>query len=139
MIAGVTASGLQPLKWVKRLLHCIEEAGSRSNWLFQKLDGARMTMKDFEIRFYDCLVDIQSRRKDLIAEETDVSDVYFLARSFRRGATTRAQLAKVSEADVNWVNRWGTGTECRVKGPKRVVYSERSLMLNSYLRFSKAL
>ena len=96
-------------------------------------------MKDFEIRFYNCLIDIQSRQKDLITEETDVLDVYFLVRSLRRGATTRAQLARVSETDINWVNRWGTRMECTVKGPMRVVYTKRTLMLNSFLRFSKVL
>ena len=96
-------------------------------------------MSDFDKRFYDYLSDIQSRRKDLIGEDVDIADVYFLARSLRRGATTRAQLAGVPEPDISWVNRWGTGLECTVKGPMRVIYTERALMLDSFLKFSRAL
>jgi hypothetical protein len=96
-------------------------------------------MSDFNEVFYDMLYDIQRRMPELISEDTDVAEDIHLARSFRRGATTRAQLTDVSEAVVEWVNRWGTGTEILVKGPMRIIYSERKLMLEHYLKFSRAL
>ena len=61
------------------------------------------------------------------------------ARSFRRGATTRAQLADVPSSVIEWINRWGTGTEVLVKGPMRIIYSERRLMMEHFLKFSRAL
>jgi hypothetical protein len=96
-------------------------------------------MSDFNEIFYDNLYDIQQRLPGLISEDTDVADDFHLARSFRRGTTTRAQLANVPESVVEWVNRWGTGTEILVKGPMRIIYSERKLMLEHYLWFPRAL
>jgi hypothetical protein len=139
MIAGTTASGLEPLKWVTRLFECMENRPPKLDWLFQSEDGSCKSMSDFDERFYEGLLEIQRTRKDIIADEIDVVDDYHLARLFRRGATTRAQLAEVPESIVNCVNRWGTGTEILVKGPMRVIYSKRKLMLSHFLRFSGAL
>jgi hypothetical protein len=97
-------------------------------------------MTDFDDIFYESLLEIQKKRKDIIDKEIDVIDDYHLVRSFRgRGATTGAQLAEVPETIVNRVNRWGTGMEILVKGPMRVIYSERKLMLSHFLKFSGAL
>jgi hypothetical protein len=139
MIAGKTASGLTPVRWAQRLLMILDRTGVESDWLFQHEDGRRKRMSDFNEVFYDMLYDIQRRMPELISEDTDVAEDFHLARSFRRGATTRAQLADVPEAVVEWVNRWGTGTEILVKGPMRIIYSERKLMLEHYLKFSRAL
>jgi hypothetical protein len=98
-----------------------------------------MRMTDFNNQFYDALLEIQMRSPNLIPADLDVLDAYFLARSFRRGATTRAQLAGVSGPIIDWVNRWGTGQEILVKGPMRIIYSERKLMLDHFLTFSRAL
>jgi hypothetical protein len=40
---------------------------------------------------------------------------------------------------IDWVNRWGTGTKVLVKGPMRVIYSEKKLMLSQFLKLSRAL
>ena len=101
MIAGTMASGLKPLKWLVRLLDCMERIPPKSDWLFQARNGNCMSMTDFDDVFYESLLDIQKRRKDIIDDEIDVVEDYFLARSFRRGATTRAQLANVPENIVN--------------------------------------
>jgi hypothetical protein len=98
-----------------------------------------MSMSEFDEQFYDALLDIQRRRPEVIEEDCDIYNDFHLARSFRRGATTRAQLADVPATIVEWVNRWGTGTQALVKGPMIVIYSERRLMLDYFLRFSRAL
>ena len=140
MMAGNTASGLSPLKWSKRLLRVIDEDGGPvSDWLFQRPNGSRKMMNDFADMFYDNLSSIQLARPDLIPANEDVLESYALARSFRRGATTRAQIANVPEDVVEWVNRWGTGQEVLVKGSMRVIYSERTQMLDHFLKFSIAL
>jgi hypothetical protein len=139
MIAGTTASGLKPGKWTRRLLDTFEAREVRSDWVFQRRDGGKKRMTEFNDTFYDALLDIQARRPDMLDPDLDVLDAYFLARSFRRGATTRAQVAGVSEETVEWINRWGTGQEILVKGPMRIIYSERKLMLDHFLSFSRAL
>jgi hypothetical protein len=140
MIAGTTASGLQPLHWIQRLLAYYDKFPPITDWLFQTTIGARMSMTDFNEIFYDYLLRAQAMEQPrIIPKDLDVMDVYFLARSFRRGATTRAQVAKVPTSDIEWVNRWGNGKELIVKGPMRVIYSERSQMSETFLRFSRAL
>lgn len=140
MIAGQTASGLAPVKWIKRLDSLMTIVGAQSDWLFQKANGTRVRMSDFNGQFYDYLYEIQGRDGQILIEDTcDVAEDFHLARSFRRGATTRAQLADVPADIVDWVNRWGTGTEILVKGPMRIIYSERKLMLDHFLKFSRAL
>jgi hypothetical protein len=140
MISGTTALGLQLVKLVKRLLECMERIPPKSDWLFQTRSDVPKSMTDFDDIFYESLLEIQKKRNNIIDEEIDVIDGYHLARSFRRGAsTTRAQLAEVLETTVNWVNLWGTGMEILVKGPMRVIYSERKLMLSHFLKFSGAL
>jgi hypothetical protein len=141
MIAATTASGLRPLMGTKRLLATLDRVGLKSDWLFQEDDwcGLRRSMASFNDEFYDFMLDIQRRSPELIEEETDMLDNFHLARSFRRGATARAQLAEVPPSVVEWVNRWGIGTEILVTGPMRIIYSERKLMLSHFLGFSRAL
>ena len=96
-------------------------------------------MGDFAPIFYDMLRLIQEGGSGLVPDDEEVSESYFLSRSFRRGATTRAQVAGVQPSIVEWVNRWGTGKEAVVKGAMRVVYSEKAQMLEHFLTFSRAL
>jgi hypothetical protein len=50
---------------------------------------------EFATFFFDMLLEIQKDRSDLIHADVDVLEDFGLARSARRGATTRAQVAKV--------------------------------------------
>ena len=93
----------------------------------------------FEEPFYDPLLEIQAMPNSPIENDIDVINEYHLARSFRRGATTHAQNQGVSEPDIDWINRWGSGKEQVVTGPMRVVYSEKKQLVRTFLRFSRAL
>jgi hypothetical protein len=73
------------------------------------------------------------------ANGIDILEDYHLARSFRRGATTRATNAGVKEDDMDWLCRWNTGGEQTGGAPLRVLYSDRTQLLETYLRFSLAL
>jgi hypothetical protein len=84
-------------------------------------------------------LDIQGECDDLIAGDIGVLDAYGLARSLRRGATTRAQAAQVPQDVIDWVNRWNIGEGDVVHGPIRVVYSERKQIMETFLAFSLAL
>jgi hypothetical protein len=69
----------------------------------------------------------------------DIMEDYHLARSLRRGATTRATNAGVSQSDIDWINRWNTEGEELIKGLMRVIYSDRKQMLEAFLCFSQVL
>ena len=64
---------------------------------------------------------------------------YHLARSLRRGATTRATNVGVSQPDIDWISRWNTVGEELIDGPIRVIDFDRKQMLETFLRFSRAL
>jgi hypothetical protein len=103
MIAGKTASGLTPVLWARRLLMILDRTGVESDRLFQHEDCRRKRMSDFNEVFYDMRYDIQRQMPELISEDIDVVEDFHLACSFRRGATTRAQLVDVPEAVIEWV------------------------------------
>ena len=138
-VAYETASGLKPGRWVTRLIECLEHAGVKGGWLFQDKDGSQQKMADYHEPFYSRLNRLQEEHPSLFPPETDVYADFGLARSFRRGATTRAQNAGVPAADIDWINRWNTGGEEFAQGPMRVQYSDHKQLLNLFLRFSRAL
>lgn len=140
--AAETASGLKPGLWVSRLVDIIDKSGSRrTGWLFQDKDGSQKKMSAFEDDFYDRLFDIKDQDEDhrLFEPGVNILSDFHLARSFRRGATTRATNAGVSGTDIDWINRWNTGGSETISGPMRVVYTDRKQLLKTFLRFSSAL
>jgi hypothetical protein len=140
-VAAQTASGLRPGEWTKRLLDLLETLGIVDGWLFQTTAGTQQRMSHFEKRFYDLLILISSDQDTahLFADGINILEDYHLARSFRRGATTRATNAGVKEDDIDWLCRWNTGGEETGGAPLRVLYSDRTQLLETYLRFSLAL
>lgn len=147
-IAATTRSGLEPLKWAVRLIQELEEEGVTSGWAFQDDKGRQMKMSNLEERVFEKLQKAQDDvDSGLIPKEIDVEEDFGLARSFRRGATSRAQAAGVRPEVVEWINRWrinlkdlGLGmASLESTGPMRVHYSETRLMLNMFLEFSSAL
>jgi hypothetical protein len=136
-VAAQTASGLRPGEWTKRLVDLLTTLGIFDGWLFQTADGAQQPMSHFEERFYDLLILISSDKATahLFADGIDILEDYHLARSFRRGATTRATNAGVTEDDIDWLCRWNTGGEETGGAPLRVLYSDRTQLLETYLRF----
>jgi hypothetical protein len=141
-VAAETASGLKPLLWVDRLINLLEGTGIVSGWLFQGPDGEQLKMRHFEERVFEKLLDIQSDCPHLIPGELDVYEAFGLARSFRRGATTRAQNCGVSQPDIDWINRWRSSEgadDAYFSGDMRVHYSDTRQMTQTFLRFSLAL
>jgi hypothetical protein len=133
-IAWETSSGLRSGLWVMRIIDTLEKCGIRDGWVFQH-SGKQIKMP----YFFDILLEIQKDRPDLIHPDIDVLEDFGLAKSERRGATTRAQIAKVPKYIIDWVNRWNIGEGDVVHGPMRVVYSERKQMMETFLEFSLAL
>jgi hypothetical protein len=136
-VAYETASGLLPGLWAERLVEVLEAAGIRTGWAFQNSDGEQLAMGNFSEKFYELLLAIQEESPELFPGELDIIEDFHLSRSHRLGATTRATEAGVAGADIDWINRWNVGTEG--SGPMRVVYSDRTQLMEVFLRFSRAL
>jgi hypothetical protein len=137
-VAYETASGLKPGVWADRLIQSLEAAGIRTGWAFQNADGEQLPMAAFSEKFYSLLLEIQAANPELFPGELDVVEDFHLSRSHRRGATTRATEAGVSGTDIDWINRWNLGTD-QGSGPMQVVYSDRTQLMEVFLRFSRAL
>jgi hypothetical protein len=138
-LAAETNSGLCPVLWLGRLVKLLEDLAIFSGWLFQDIDGNQRTMSSFSEEFYRILFAIREEDSTLFEPTMDIMEDYHLARSLRRGATTRATNAGVSQPDIDWINRWNTEGEEMIDGPMRVIYSDRKQMLETFLRFSQAL
>ena len=138
-LSAVSVSGLQPGLWVNRLVRTLEMLGILSGWLFQASHGDQRSMSSFSEEFYRVLFAIRDEDSSLFEVTMDIMEDYHLARSLRRGATTRATNAGVSQPDIDWINRWNTEGEELIDGPMRVIYSDRKQMLETFLRFSRAL
>jgi len=136
---ATTASGLKPGLWVDRLLRCMAELGITAGWLFQKANREPKRMSDFGDRFYSSLLALQEKEPALFEPDTNILEDFGLARSARRGATTRATNAGVSPSDIEWQNRWNTGGSEFVRGPMRIRYAEQKQMMPTFLRFSSPL
>ena len=131
-IAWETSSGLKPGLWDVRLIDTLENCGVRYGSAFQR-SGNQMRMLEFVPYFFDMLLEVQRDRPDLIHSDIYVLEEFGLARSERRGATTRAQIFKVPKDIIDWVNIWNIGEGDVVHGPIRVVYSERKQMTEIFL------
>ncbi len=138
-VAAETASGLKPGLWTSRLLSVLDQLDVRHGWLFQDQHGNARRMMTFAPAFYEKLLQVRDRKPSLFPEGINILEDYHLARSMRRGATTRATNAGVSKEDIEWINRWSTGGEELSSGPMRVTYADRRQLLETYLRFSLAL
>jgi hypothetical protein len=138
-VAYETNSGLRPGLWAERLVALREAAGITTGWLFRTGDGEQRKMSHFEDKFYDLLLRAQQTDPSLFPAGVDVTEDYHLTRSHRRGATTRATEAGVAKADIEWINRWNIGLDEQGSVPMSVLYSDRSQMMTTFLRFSTAL
>ena len=87
----------------KRRIALLTTLGIVTGWLFQTATP----------EFYDLLILISSDQDTahLFADGINILEDYHLARSFRRGATTRATNAGVKEDDIDWLCRWNAGGE----------------------------
>ena len=138
-IAYETASGLKPGLWAERLVATLEQHGITTGWAFQNAEGEQLRMSDFADDFYYKLLRVQQLDPTLFTEGSDILEDFQLARSHRRGATTRATAAGVLGSDIDWINRWNIGADQESSGPMRVLYSDRIQLIDVFLRFSSAL
>jgi hypothetical protein len=137
-IAFQTASNLQPGLWAQRLVAELERDGITTGWAFRRNYHEQARMSDFDDDFYERLFRIQMSEPHLFTEGIEILEDYNIARSFRRGATTRATAAGVASSDIDYINRWNIGADS-TGGPMRVLYADKTQLTSTFLRFSLAL
>ena len=137
-----TNSGFKVAMWTNRLIAALEEEGIVSGWAFQRFNGDPMRMKNFEDIVFNILLEIQDERPDLIPTQVEVVVDYGLARSFRRGCSTRVQNKKVGIDLQNYFFRWTDKPgkdQPYFQGGMMVHYADQKNMVEQFLRFSQVI
>lgn len=136
-----SASGLEFGRWVSRLADAKQMSLSHGP-AFSDDRGSGVDPRWIEIEILDRLRAIQEKDPGVIPTEVRVYEKFGISRSFRRGATTEARNQKVSEGDINLMNRWRNFEKAGGIRPRMRMqdhYSDIALMIPSLLRFSQAL
>jgi hypothetical protein len=135
-----TRSGLEPRKWIGRLLSFYCEKGIFHGPFFRDQAGGVLTPSAMAETFYRRLGFVQYFRPDLLSREVDIEEVYGISRSFRRGSTSRVTDRGVPPEVTDANNRWRKME--RAKSMKATSlsmqeqYTDVTLTLNQLLRYS---
>ena len=141
-LAGETRSGLKPRLWVGRAISELANKGVTRGPLFRTPNGQPIRAGSMEPIFFARLEEVQEMRPDLIPEQVDVTDVYGVSRSFRRGSTTEAGNRGVPATVIELNNRWRKTERSGMSQASlgmREHYTDISLALPQLLKYSKAL
>ena len=148
LMASVTASGLQPRKFIELLVERREEQGFYQGPAFIDQEGNEANSGGYEAIILGVLHDHklwedgQEEDSEKLFEGVEIDEVYGVFRSFKRGAITRAQEAEVRQSDVEFMGRWRKIEQAAGRKPGRSIrehYTELAQMMDARLRFSKAL
>jgi hypothetical protein len=110
-LVPITNSGLMPVKWIQRMLDWYEETGVTQGPVFRTGSGMRARQSQFGYSILSRLVKLSEEQPTLFPDKrVDILADYSTMRSFRRGATTRAEILELSEkiTDLNKTDgvRW---------------------------------
>jgi hypothetical protein len=144
LLASVTKSGIDIRRWVERLVFILMEEGRNVGEPGPALcdkDGFVLTSAYFNEEMHDMLEKIQMERSDLIPADVKIRDIYKCYRTWRRGATIRANALQYSDTIINFNNRWRTmqnpgGTASLPMGQ---LYLDILTSLTTHLHFSRSL
>jgi hypothetical protein len=137
-----TDTGLEPAKWIYRMIQWYEEGGVTRGWVFRNKTGDRAKASDYEWDILCELENIQRESPHIISASVDVFDEFGVSRSFRRGSDTHAINQGVKTEDIERNNRWRTVEQAQGKAAKlRMIhhYSDVRNMLKALLRYSRPL
>jgi hypothetical protein len=141
-IVTKTASGIDNMKWIGRLVNELTSRGVNDGPLFRDFNNQRIKAHSLESTFFDRLEQIQAMRPDLISPSDDVIEDYGIYRSFRRGSTSEATNKGLPPEVIDLNNRWRKFHKAGASRPTLAMrdhYSDVRLTLNQSLRYSAIL
>ena len=143
-IVRITKSGLMPVKWMKRMMEWYAKAGVTSGPVFRTINGMRARQSQVSFSILNRLERVSEESPGLFPDKRlNIITDYSTRRSFRRGATSRAEILGLSETITNLNNRWRSVEKAKGKRithtSMRSYYSGIRLMLVPLLAFSKAM
>jgi hypothetical protein len=141
-LVPVTKSGISIKLWLLRLLFCYQEEGVNSGPLFRNTINTPLPakVKELDVMFQKYLLMVQDSFPNLIPSTIDVSEVYSLARSLRRGSTAQARNQGVHRDIVMLNNRWRSDEASRgysgVPHGIMELYTDVVVAIEALLRYS---
>ena len=105
LLVDVTRSGLEPQKWMGRLLETNLAKGMRCVFVFWNPDSTNAKASYFRKRFLDRLYNVQ-QGTDLISMDLDVYEEYGERRSLRREVDKHAQNLNIDPTCIELMARW---------------------------------
>lgn len=137
-----TKTGLEPFKWVERMLVWYDQIGETRGWVFRNKKGEQARASDYEFDILNELVNIQLEFPDVVGKNVNVFEEFGVNRSFRRGSDAHAINQGVSKDDIERNNRWRSVENAKGRAPRlRMIhhYSDLRQLLPSLLRYSEPL
>ena len=141
-IVDVTSHGLEPRKWIGRLITIYQDRGIQNGAMFRTHTGERMHSTYLEPRLLERLETIHIEKPQLMPGVEDVWEEYGIYRSFRRGATSEVVNQGVPPDIINANNRWRKVEQAGASQPAlqiREHYTDARMTLKQRLLFSRAL
>ena len=139
-----TRTGLEPGKWVQRMVRWYANGGIESGWVFRnkRNENEKARASDYEEDILSEIADIQRRVPGIVGAQVNVFDEYGVSRSFRRGSDAHALNQGVSIVDIEINNRWRSIDNAGGKAPRlRMIhhYADLKQLLKARLRYSEPL
>ena len=140
----ITKTGLQPGKWIQRMVKWYADDGITTGWVFRnrRNETEKAAASEYEDDILGELENVQRSTENIIGEHVRVYDEFGVSRSFRRGSDAHALNQEVSSIDIEINNRWRSIDNAGGKAPRlRMIhhYSELRALLKSRLRYSASL
>jgi hypothetical protein len=144
-LVPTTQSGVEIRLWLSRLLNCYTTRNITTGPLFRAMPAATVAArtKDLDVLFHRYLLLVQVERPDLIGQDVEISSVYSLRRSLRRGSTAQARNKKVPKDIILLNNRWRSEEASRnrqaLSGEMIEYYTDVVVAIEALLQYSEPL
>lgn len=140
-MARVTKSGIQAGLWMDRLLRSLWRRSRRNGFVFVNGRGQQRKIGFYNAEFYDRLARVKLHKAHLFEPNLEISNAYGLSRSLRRGSTSEATNAGVSQPTIDLNNRWRKFERSKGRMPTMSMaqhYTEVRLILPTVWEYSRS-
>jgi hypothetical protein len=139
-----TNSGLEPAKWIQRVIDWHAEMGADGGLVFRKGNGMRAPQSQFRFSSLNRSVRVSEEQSGLFpCKNVNILPDCSTRRSFRLGAASRAEIVGLSDTVTNLNNRWRSAEKAKGKrtnhSSMQSQCSSIRLMLELLLKFSRAM
>ena len=147
LCVNVTSSGINIKRIVFRLIEEKQELGFTEGPAISDSKGDLFSSNDIDKKLQEVLEEIYDKDLSLfppdIQSPGDIMESYHCFRSLRRASDTRALDMKVSQSDIDCVNRWGQDQRSthglKLRLPMRQHYAQPELLVRPFLRYTGAM